>query len=402
MFQLSRERHSLIKNPRILFLVPESYAALKQKGVSDMILDRDENGFFEKVFTIHPLSYKNQQWQMNERHVIQEFDLRNCFYPNKKGFLLFLFPIKFILMIIQLVKLIKTEKIDLIRATDPYLMGFIAWLLAVLTSIPFCVSIHADHQKLFALNPQKGFKNFLRIISKWMPRFVLPKAHLVMPISYHLKEAINKFVTEKKIRVILHGIDFNFTPDLLVKEKFDIPHEKKMICIVGRLSKENYIEDILQVMEKLLLMRDDCVLVMVGGGEMSALVHDWRNRIPQAKTAVYLLGFQSNEITRSLTSASDVCLPLNGGFTLIEAAAAAVPVIAYDVEWQRELVKNTQTGFLLQEHDIDGILNAICYLLDNPVEAKIMGKNAKQLAFDRHDKVYTSQLKQAYYLELIK
>tara|TARA_Y100001960_G_C13895202_1_gene458071 strand:+ start:276 stop:425 length:150 start_codon:yes stop_codon:yes gene_type:complete len=39
--------------PSILFIVPATYEALKNKGVENLILERDENGFFEKVITLH-------------------------------------------------------------------------------------------------------------------------------------------------------------------------------------------------------------------------------------------------------------------------------------------------------------------------------------------------------------
>ena len=63
--------------PSILFIVPATYEALKIKGVENTILERDENGFFEKVITIHPFSNKTCYLQLNDCHEIYEigFDL---------------------------------------------------------------------------------------------------------------------------------------------------------------------------------------------------------------------------------------------------------------------------------------------------------------------------------------
>lgn len=367
-----------------------------------MIQERDENGFFEKVFTAHPLAHKNQIIELSKQHILYEFDLRLWCYPHKFGLLLPLLPIKFASMIQQLRLLIKKEKIDLIRATDPYLMALIAWILSRSTGIPFCVSIHCEYKLCFSLNAVTGFKKFLRFCSKWVPGFVLPRASLVLPIRNHLKASISKQVKDNKIRIIPHGIDFNFQPVQSLREMFDLPADKKIISFVGRFSEDNYISDILRVLEKLSLIRKDFILVMVGNGEMESDIHAWIKQHPHTNTAIRLLGFQSNHIGRSLRYISNISLCLMGGFSLIEAAAAASPLIAYDVEWHNELVENNITGFLIKEHHIEGVVEAINYLLDDPSKAVVMGNNAIKKSFAQHDIVKTSELKQRCYLEILQ
>lgn len=386
--------------PRILFLVPEDYAALDAKGIAHMILERDEQGFFEKVITVHPLANKKMILELNDRHMLYEFNLRQFFYPNKMGILMPLLPIKFLSMIRQLTKLIRKEKIDMIRATDPYFMGLIGLTLSRLTRIPFCISIHSDYKLVFALTPQTGFKNFLRIGAKWMPDFVSPKAQLVMPISIYLKQAVSSRVNDERIKIIHHGIDFDFQPDFDLRDKFNLPTNKKIISFVGRLSKDNYMDDILQVVERLSLIRDDFILVMVGGGELESYIKDWISQRPQLASSIRLLGFQPNHIGRSLRYISIMSLCLMSGFSLIEAAAAASPMISYDIEWHGELVSTQETGFLIKEKDVNGVYEAICFLLNNPDIAAEMGQRARKKAYQYHDIKKTSQLKRCYYQEL--
>jgi len=40
-------------------------------------------------------------------------------------------------------------------------MGLIALVLVKFTQLPFCISVHSDYEKRFALNPQVGLKNTL-------------------------------------------------------------------------------------------------------------------------------------------------------------------------------------------------------------------------------------------------
>ena len=90
-----------------------------------------------------------------------------------------------------------------------------------------------------------------------------------------------------------------------------------------------------------------------------------------------------------------------GGFSLIEACAAASPVVAYDVAWHRELIRDGETGYLVPEHDVDGVVNAINRLLDDRVTAVAMAARAKRLAVERHDLRETSSIKRNHYAELL-
>jgi len=88
-------------------------------------------------------------------------------------------------------------------------------------------------------------------------------------------------------------IDLNFYPNVKPKNAYLIfPADKKLISFVGRLAKDNYIDDMLKVLANLSRIRDDFVLIVVGGGEMEAYIVDWLRLHPQANTAVRLLGFQ--------------------------------------------------------------------------------------------------------------
>ncbi len=141
---------------------------------------------------------------------------------------------------------------------------------------------------------------------------------------------------------------------------------------------------------------------MAGGGAEKDRLKKLVANDKDLNRVIRLVGFQSREVCLDLRRASAVSLCLMAGFSLIEACAAGHPVVAYDVEWHSELVKNDETGFLVREHDIDGLVKSVSYLLDNPEKALQMGENAQAFAFDRHDINKTSAIKRQYYQELLK
>ena len=396
-------KNDLKQDLSILFIVPSDYASLLEKGVASMILERDEGGFFKRVFNVHPYASKTQSFDLNGNHQLIEFGPDYPFsFLNFKGGGLINYLLKPAFVFKRLILLVKKENIHVIRATDPYWCGFYAWAVSKLTGIPFCISIHADYDKCYSLDGRKGGTPLL---FKIFEKFVLPRAKLVMPIREYLVPGILKRGgPPNRIRVIPHGVvmeDFSKPERDDVWEIFGVPSGKKILSFVGRLAKENYVYDIVAMAKHLSERRDDFVVLLVGSGseheKLKALVQEC-NLSP----FVIFTGFQPRERIILIRRQSFIALCLMGGFSLIEASAASIPIIAYDVEWHSELVKNGKTGFLIEEGNLEALMKAVVYLLDHPGETREMGANARELAVARHDFSYTSEVKKNCYQELLQ
>jgi glycosyltransferase involved in cell wall biosynthesis len=367
-----------------------------------MILERDEGGFFKRVFSVHPYASKTQTLNLNETHQLIEFGPNYPFsFLNFKIFEFINYLLKPLPSVKALIRLIRREHIDVIRATDPFLCGFYAWAASKLTGIPFCISIHADYDKRYSLNGKKRTP----LLFEMLERFVLPRTPLVMPIREHLiQKVVKRGANRIRIRVIPHGISVpEFTPRDIkeIKNNFGISPMKKMISFIGRLARDNYVYDVIELTKRLSKIRDDFVVVLAGdGGErknLETLVQEYH-----LSSAVMFTGFLSKDKVISLRRQSFLALCLMGGFSLIEACLAGCPVVSYDVEWHYELVKNGETGFLIGENDLDALTEAVAYLLDHPKEAGEMGARARELAMAKHDISYTSEVKRKCYRELLQ
>jgi glycosyltransferase involved in cell wall biosynthesis len=394
--------------PSILFLVPATYEALKEKSVEHMIFERDESGFFGKVITVHPFCPKTQSIILNECHEIYEVGFDLFPYSERFRFLKCIqYPIHFFRIIWRALRLVKKYHLDMVRATDPYWMGLIAYICARLCKIPFCISIHADYDKRMQLDKNISVSTVFGSykLAKLLERFILSKTNKVMPIrkTLALKAAANGAAKEK-IRVIPHGINlsvFSSLPRNNIRQLFNIDPDKKIISFVGRLSKDNYVDDIITIARQLGSRRKDFLIIMAGGGKEGPEIKAKVASNDVLKKHILLTGFQSRDVCIDLRRTSDVSLCLMAGFSLIEACAAECPVVSYDVEWHSELVKDKETGFLLKEHDVDGVVDAIDWLLNHPIEIKAMGQKAKSLAFKHHDIKSTSEIKTQCYSEIL-
>jgi glycosyltransferase involved in cell wall biosynthesis len=275
------------------------------------------------------------------------------------------------------------------------------WAISKLTGIPFCISVHADYDKCYRLD---GRKRGTPLLFKIVEKFVLPRAQLVMPIrDYLAQKLLNKGVNRERIRVIPHGVDMEMfqheeTDD--IQKNLGIDPGKKVLSFVGRLSKENYIFDMIELTKRLSQLRDDFIVLFVGDGpereKMEALAQEYN-----LLSFAIFTGFQPREKVIWIRRQSFLAICLMGGFSLIEAGIAGCPIISYDVEWHYELVKNGETGFLVKENDLEALTQAVAYLLDHPEEARKMGARASEIAIGKYNVLRTSEVKENCYRELL-
>lgn len=394
--------------PRILYIVPADYDALKAKGVDKMIFERDEHGFFERVVTVHPIAYKNRSIFFNDVFALHEYDPDLLSGLSRSRWLrALLSPVHFIRVVTAVVNLIRRERIDLIRANDPYWIGLIGLTAARLTGRPLCVSIHSDYDKRQELTG--GGDTFTFFGVRWPARMacraVLSGAGMVLPIRESLvKWAVDNGAARERVKVIPHGIDIKSLESVErcdIRALFDIPAGRQILSFVGRFSPENYIADIMELTRRLTARRSDFCVVIAGGGELEEWIKGLCAADPRIASSVRLVGFRPRSVCFSLRRQSAVSLCLMGGFSLIEACLAGCAVVSYDVEWHKELIQDGITGALIKEHDVDGLEKAVNFLLDHPGDARAMGRKASVSAADKHDIKNTSKIKQGCYEKLL-
>lgn len=86
-----------------------------------------------------------------------------------------------------------------------------------------------------------------------------------------------------------------------------------------------------------------------------------------------------NRVTIMLITSKREGLPMTG----IEAAFMGRPTIATNIPGMSELVIDGETGLLVETGDIDGMAQAMAYLLDHPDVAANMGQAARKRAIER-------------------
>ena len=390
---------------KILFMLTlGSFEAIQKKGISHMILERDENGYFDHVYSIYLFSNNNTHIKINDRHTILEFG-ENYNLIKKYGLIYTSIILTYFNSFPKIYKMVNSEQNCIIRTLDPYINGLYGFFVGNLTGVPYCVSIHTDYYKIYENNKCSTPMLFGSVkLTKILERFVLSHTPMVLPIRDYLRQyAIRNGAIPESIRLIPHGVDilkFERKPNEQLKKDLGF-NGKQLIVFAGRLSKENYVEDMIKSAKIIAKNYPNALFLLIGEGpeksHLSKLIQKY-----QLEKNVFLMDFLPNEKIIEIRSIADVNLCLMGGFSLIEAGLSGNPVIAYNVEWHYELVKNCKTGYLLNEGDIETLTDSIIALLNNPELGKMFGEKMKTLVKERHSLAATTKIKIDCYDELFK
>src|SRR3989339_98927 len=393
-------------NYKLVCIYPATYDELKQKGVLHLMTEKDENGFFSHVYHVLYPAPASRTMELNSNHTIIETGRYLGFLFNVPGLSYLAVLLNFVFLTAKVILLAYRAGASAIRSQTPYIEGLCALAASWVTGIPFCVSIHSDYDKCYLLNPHGGAPVFFgsRKSAKALERFVLSRTPVVMPIREHLaKYAVSSGASPSSIRVIPHGIDM--APFLegernSARKDLGLPQDLKIISFVGRLSRENFILDLIPIAEEVLAGNKDILFTVVGSGPLEKEFID-SIAVHGLGGIFKLYGFQPREKVAKFRISCDISLCLMGGYSLIESAAAARPIVSYDLEWHHEIVENDLTGFLIKQGDVKQAADSITRLLQNKNKAEQMGRNARAKVIEKHSLEKTSQIKIKYYDELI-
>ena len=398
------EKKPVSASARKLLVIDTSYSleAIVKRGLMESVTCRDLDGYFQHVWTVHPFAtlVTSPQWAKTygtpEVHTINH---RHTFIEGKVGRFAFLnriFPLNFLLgqiqMFFYLRHLIRKEKISVIRSGDPLYLGLLSWALSRSCKIPFLIRVGGNHDKIFETTKQPLQKRLFRSrkVEKWVERFVFKRADLVAGANQdNLNFALANGARPEFSTIFRYG-------NLIHKSHFTEPSErqegesllneygvqpKQFIIYIGRLEKVKHPDHVIEIAAELLKRGHDIKTLLVGDGRMLDELKDVAEKL-NIKEQVIFCGNKDQEwLSRIVPLASAVVSP-HTGRALSEAALAQVPIVAYDVDWQGELIETGITGELVPHQAKDKMADAVeRFLLDKDYAGK-MAKAVRARALD--------------------
>lgn len=167
-----------------------------------------------------------------------------------------------------------------------------------------------------------------------------------------------------------------------------MPKRHNLLC-VGRMQHEKGFD---LAIEALALVRSkgvDADLSLIGGGDEQPLFDRLARKLAISEH-VHFLGPMTNANARKVMAETSILLMpsrLREGFGLVaaEAAFAGTPCIASRTGGLPEVVQEGETGYLIEEEDVEALADAIVSLLGDEPRWYRLSENARQRAPARFD-----------------
>jgi glycosyltransferase involved in cell wall biosynthesis len=191
---------------------------------------------------------------------------------------------------------------------------------------------------------------------------------------------------EKRVAVVPNGVDlscFNGKVDAFLMRKELGIGDKPLVVTASRLIKRKSPDLLVSAFAKVLKVIPDAKLVIAGSGrEENNLSHQIRDL--NITDSVSLMGGLAKERVAQLMVAANVfVLPSKAesfGLALLEASAAAVPVVCSNAGGVPEVFQDGFNALLYPPGDDDAMGKAIVHLIQDRELAKKIGANAVETA----------------------
>ena len=306
-------------------------------------------------------------------------------------------PIKDLKSLFYLWRIIHREKPDIVH-THTSKAGFLGRLVAWIAGVPIIIQTPHGHVFYGHFSPlrSKLFLIFERLTAKITDRLIA--------LTEKERQDYIKFsvAPQQKIVTIHSGVDIdrymNAKPNGIEKKKsLGLDTDSPIIGFVGWLLPIKGAMNLLKAMRRICLSVPEARLVFVGKGELESILKAEAERSGLADN-VKFLGWRDD--VQDLMPLFDVfVLPsLNEGMgrVLVEAMAAARPIVASNVGGIPDLIKHGKNGLLVPSGDEKALADSILRLIYNPHEAREMGQNGKEMCFGYNVNAMVDQIDNLY------
>lgn len=283
-------------------------------------------------------------------------------------------------------RLIREHKIDLITAADPFGPGLVGYWLKRATGVPLNLQIHSDYIDNDGWMSEHPRNRLLNLVAK---RLILGADTLRVGTTRERRKLCFHYgIDAQRIHVvpIYRELErFSQASGTAIRERYRAEGFDQILLCVWRLVPEKELGLLLSAMQRVAATHPKAVLLMVGDGLLRSSLEALADKLG-IRRQVRFLGQVPYEQVPSYFQACDL-LALSSRregtcLVLVEAAAAAKPVVATDIPGTDDVMIKGVTGFVVPKKRPDLLAEKMGWLLDRPAEAKRMGEAGRRHVFD--------------------
>ena len=310
----------------------------------------------------------------------------------------------------ELIRVFRKERPDMVHSITPK-AGLLSMMAAKWTRVP--VRVHTFTGLVFPY--EKGWKRRLLMTTD---RLTASCATHVIPEGVGIRDDLIRFrITRKPLRVLGNGnvrgidLDHYVRSEKLgrraadIRNLYQIPDDGFVFLFVGRLDRDEGIDNLVQVFQKLEKSCPNVYLFLVGAEEPEgkSILDETRETIGRDPHIILSDGWQAD--VRPWYAAADALVhpSLREGFpnVVIEAGAMGLASIVTDINGSREIITDGRNGTIVPAQDPEALYTAMKDFIDHPEKVQEMAAAARDLS-KRYEQKYVRQCLDVFYREVLR
>ncbi|WP_321395632.1 glycosyltransferase family 1 protein [Emcibacter sp.] len=286
---------------------------------------------------------------------------------------------------------------DIIHLSAPDFLGYAAQKYGREHGLPVVASFHTRYETYLQYY---GFGWAEKYLLKYLRHFYQRCDHVYVPAD-SVGEILRENDLARDIRIWSRGVDTNlFNPekrDLNWRQSLDIQNDEVVISFVGRLVLEKGLDVLADFSERLDRRGLAHRILIVGDGPA-------RQKLEKMMPNAIFTGFLHKEELARAYASSDIffnpSITEAFGNVTLEAMACGLPAICADATGSRCLVKEGETGYLIDPADREAYVDAAERLISSPNLRTVMRLAARVNAL-RFDWENIMQTLLGHYIEIL-
>lgn len=300
-------------------------------------------------------------------------------------------------------RLLPTLKLDVIHTHHPFLLGQTAAVKAQELNLPLVFTFHTQYREYthYIPLPMEIVQNFLKdAVESWMRDYMRRCQHIIIPSESMREILVKQYGLKNNFTVIPTGIDleaYRTANGKKIRKKKHWENDIVMIS-VGRLASEKNWEVLLNAVALVLKDVPQFRLVLIGDGQDRKKLEDLTKELGIRKRVKFLGALAFSEIPAYMKAANlfgFASITETQGLATLEAMAAGLPVVAVDASGTRDILKNGQQGYLV-ENNAEALAAGIKKLLSNPERMQKFAEAALKKAQSFNIELLTKKLLTVY------
>lgn len=281
----------------------------------------------------------------------------------------------------QIKKQIKLKNITNLHCGRVLPEGVMAWILNILTGIPYSCYVHGEDLETAASSREQSF----------LCKQVIKRATHIICNSHNSAGLVAKFGEAARSKaIVLHpGVDSNkFIP---AEPNFEIRTalnwlNKKVVITVGRLQARKGQDMMIRALPAIKKEVPNILYAVIGDGDCLESLQNLAAELDVADSVQFLREISDQQMIQCYQQCDLFILPnrtidkdIEGfGMVLVEAQSCGKPVIAGDSGGTRETMSIGHSGFIINATIPANIATNIIDLCKNETELARMGKQGRK------------------------